>query len=284
MKKILVPVDFSECSRLAVDFAANLAQKTEGKIYLLHVLEMGETDAGLGTTGSWAGSEEVATMPYMMERLKSIKRKMENFISENGLKDLAVQDSLEVGEPYLKINHAAEKYGADIIVRGTHGISGFKELFIGSVAEKVVQHANRPVLSIKEKRAVTPANIIFASDFSEEADRIFETVRRFAAIFQAKIHLLNVTDEDADKRDENLQKLRSFASRHNASEYAYSVLGAEKTEDGILLYAKEINADIIAIGTHGRRGLARFFSGNVSGELVNHSFCPVLTVNFNEMK
>jgi nucleotide-binding universal stress UspA family protein len=285
MKKILVPVDFSECSRLAVEFAASFARKSSAEIYLLHVLESGETDSGLGSTGTWAGAEEVATVPYMIARLKIIKSQMQDFISKNGLTEIPVHDSIEVGDPAAKINHAAEKYAADIIVMGTHGVSGLKEIFIGSTAEKVVQHANRPVLSIKEKMSSMPANIIFASDFSSEAARVFETVKSFASVFQARIHLLNVVDRDDEfKKDKSLLNLRAFADRHDAADYPYSVLPAEKTEEGILLFSKEINADIIAIGTHGRRGLARFFNGSVSGELVNHSFCPVLTINFKEEK
>ena len=285
MKKILVPVDFSECSRLAVDFAANLARKTSGEIYLLHVLETGEPDAGMGSTGTWAGSEEVSTVPYMIGRLERVKTQMQNFISENGLTNLAVRDFVEVGEPHLKINDAAEKYGADLIAMGTHGVSGLKELFIGSTAEKVVQHANRPVLSIQEKITVNPSNIIFASDFTDEADKVFDTVKNFASIYQAQIHLLKVVDRDDEyKKKEYHAHLRAFATRHNVADYPFSILPAPKTEEGILLLSKEINADLIAIGTHGRRGLARFFNGSVSEELINHSYCPVLTVNFREEK
>ncbi|HYV53531.1 MAG TPA: universal stress protein [Chitinophagaceae bacterium] len=281
MKKILVPVDFSECSRLAAEFAVNLARKTSGEIYLLHVLEIEEPDQGLGSTGSWAGSEDVSTVPYMIGRLKRVKTQMNNFISENGLTGVPVNDSIEVGETSVKINDAAEKHDIDIIVMGTHGASGLKELLIGSVAEKVVQHANRPVLSIKEKRPGDPSNIIFASDFSEEAEKIFGTVNSFASIFNASLHLLKVVDrDDEDKKDESHAQLRAFAIRHHAEDNPYRILSAGKTEEGILLYSKEINADVIAIGTHGRRGLARFFNGSISGELVNHSFCPVLTVNF----
>src|SRR6185436_15978356 len=66
MKTILVPVDFSDCSALAVRFAVNLQKKDSGNIVLLHVLDEGETDTSLGTTGSWAGAEDVPTVPYMM--------------------------------------------------------------------------------------------------------------------------------------------------------------------------------------------------------------------------
>jgi len=283
MKKILVPIDFSDCSRLAVDFASNLARKVNGEIYLLYVLETEEPDTGLGSSGSWAGAEAVSTVPYMIGRLRRVKTEMENFISENGLNTANIHDSAEVGVPYIKINEAAEKYNAEVIIMGTHGVSGMQKVLIGSVAEKVVQHANIPVLTIKERKTVNPTNIIFASDFTEEADNIFEKVRDFAAIYNAKIHLLNVADRDDENKNEKQHSLlRTFAIRHNAEDFPYHIFPAAKKEEGILLYSKEINADLIAIGTHGRSGLARFFNGSISVELVNHSFCPVLTVNFKD--
>src|SRR5689334_16761266 len=104
MKKILVPVDFSSCSALAVKFAANLAHKTSGELVLLHVLDEAEPDPGIGSSGSWAGAEEVATVPYMIARLKHVKTEMQKFINENALSGLHVLDVIEVGEPYMKIN------------------------------------------------------------------------------------------------------------------------------------------------------------------------------------
>jgi nucleotide-binding universal stress UspA family protein len=280
MKNILVPVDFSDCSALAVRFAVNLAMKTSGKIVLLHVLDESEPDTGLGSTGSWAGSEEVATVPYMMARLQHVKDQMVAFMKENGLTELNAQDVIEVGDPAMKINAGAEKYNADIIVMGTHGTKNHSNLFIGSVADKVVQHADRPVLSIRELQSVNPTPIIFASDFTEEADRIFDKVKDFASMFGSELQLLKIIDEDdADLKSKVINELTDFCKRHQCENIASEVMYASKTEEGILLYSKRVGAQLIALGTHGRKGLSRFFNGSVSAELVNHSFCPVLTVN-----
>jgi nucleotide-binding universal stress UspA family protein len=270
---------------IAVDYAANLAKKVSGEIYLLHVLQAGEVDTSMGTIGSWAGAEGVETVPSMMARLKLVKRQMVALIADRGLTNMNVQDFIEVGEPYMKINAAAEKYSADIILMGTHGISGLKELFIGSVSEKVVQHASRPVLAVKSKRSLSPSNIIFASDFKEEAHRIFEFVKNFAAIFNATIHLLKVVDSDSESvKAKSREAIHAFAQRHSTASSAIAIVHASKVEEGIQQFVKQIDGDLIVIGTHGRNGLARFFNGSVSEELVNHADCPVLTVNFREGK
>ena len=283
MKNILVPVDFSECSANATVLAGNLARKTGSTIHLLHVVEIGETDSSLGSTGSWAGAEDVVTVPYMMERLKQIKGQMHKFIADNNLSDVTVHDFIETGEPYLKINEGAEKVSADMIVMGTHGLSGASRIFIGSVASKVVQHANRPVISIKERAETGPSNIVFASDFTKEAQRVFEAVKSFAEIFSSKINLLKVIDSgDADKKEEALNDLHAFASAQSAGNIPCHVVTASNTEEGILLFSKREKIDLISIGTHGRGGLSRFFNPSISAELVNHAFCPVLTVNFRD--
>jgi nucleotide-binding universal stress UspA family protein len=280
MKTILVPVDFSDCSALAVRFAVNLQKKISGNIVLLHVLDEGETDTSLGTTGSWAGAEDVPTVPYMMARLKHVKLQMQSFMKENGLMDLAVEDVIEVGDPAMKINAGADKHGADIIVMGTHGTKDHSNLFIGSVADKVVQHANRPVLSIRELQSVDPTPIVFASDFTEESDRIFDKVKEFASLFGSELQLLKIVDEDDAKLKTKVENaLTDFCNRHNCGDLTREVIYASKTEEGILLYSKRVGAQLIALGTHGRKGLSRFFNGSVSAELVNHSFCPVLTIN-----
>jgi nucleotide-binding universal stress UspA family protein len=280
MKNILVPVDFSACSALAVRFAANLANRTSGNLVLLHVLDEAEPDMSLGSTGSWAGAADVPTVPYMMARLKHVKTEMQNFIAENALSGLPVEDVVEIGDPAIKINAGAEKHEADIIVMGTHGTKDHSNLFIGSVADKVVQHARRPVVSIRELQSVNPSPILFASDFTDEADKIFDKAKEFASMFHSEMHLLKVIDEDnEDLKASTLNELNQFCERHQVNNVNRSVVYSRKTEEGILLHSKRIGAQLIALGTHGRKGLARFFNGSVSAELVNHSFCPVLTIN-----
>jgi nucleotide-binding universal stress UspA family protein len=276
MKRILVPTDFSECALPAIDFASNLARKTNGEIYLLHVIE-GATDVDTTSSigaGGWASASDTLTVPYMIERLKLIKRKMKTLIKETKLYGLNVFDEIETGEPYHKINDAAEKYNADIIIMGTHGASGWKELIAGSTAEKVVQHSNRPVLCIKNNFTVNPSRIVFASDFSVEAGKIFRQVNSFASIFNSSVHLLNVADEDIGESE---RRIRYFLEKYHA-DYSYTVYPDDNTEKGILNFAQDTNADLIAIGTHGRKGLSRFFNPSVSERLINHSFLPVLTV------
>ncbi len=284
MKRILVPTDFSDYSRIALQFAANLAHKISGRIYLIHVFDDNGVGIGAGSAGSgaWAGTAaDVDVLPMTIDRLRLIKSTAQKFIKEAGVPGTDIYHNVEGGLPYLKINYAAEKYHCDMIIMGTHGASGFQELFIGTTAEKVVQHANRPVLSIKESVNFNPSKIVFASDFTEESSDVFEKVKEFAEIYNSEIHLLNVNTANVE-RDKIAGDVETFRLQNDAAHLQYTVWNESRTEAGILHFAKRFGADLIAIGTHGRHGLARFFNPSLSEELVNHSFCPVLTVNFGK--
>ena len=281
MKKILVPVDFSDCSRNAADFAANLAMRTGSGLNLLHVLQPGDVDTGIAPSGGWASAADVITVPHMIGLLKHVKKKMQAFILENGLDEIPVEDVVETGDPVTGIKVAAEKYDADLIVMGTHGASGMRELFVGSVAEKVAQHPYCPVISVREKSDPVPVTILFASDFSEEADSVFEKVKEIASAYGAGLHLVKIADEHDANPDVSNDSILNFAIRHQVEHLTRRLYPAPDVGDGILRYAAEVNAGMIAIGTHGRRGLNRFFNGSISGELINHCHSPVLTVHFS---
>lgn len=280
MKRILVPTDFSDCADRALEFASTLAKKNSSEIYLIHVHDDREEDS-ISTSGEWQSIVSAPEIPHMVGLLRETKVVMEKIKKRTYLQNLVVHDNVEVGVPGIMINKAAEKYEVDIIIMGTHGAKGLKEFFIGSTAEKVVQHADRPVLTVKEKFTSELKEIIFASDFTKEAEDVFGFVKKFAGIYNANIHLLEV--ETGEKEDSNGDlKKPDFSVHFESGDYPVTVYKDKTNEAGILHYAKEINADLIAIGTHGRHGWSRLFNPSVSEDLVNHSFCPVLTVNFSK--
>jgi nucleotide-binding universal stress UspA family protein len=282
MKRILVPTDFSDYSRIALQFAANLAHRISGQIYLIHVFDDNGVDlAGSVGSGAWMGSADGAEVPMLIDRLRMIKTRMQNFIKDCAVPNTVIYHNVESGVPHMKINYAAEKYHCDMIVMGTHGATGFQEMFIGTTTEKVVHYATRPVLCIKENANFNPEKIVFATDFSDESDEIFDFVKSFADIFNANIHLLNVNIADVN-RDQIASRIEEFRKAHDAENLPYTIYNDKKTEAGVRHFAKRFGADLIAVGTHGRHGLARFFNPSISEELVNHSFCPVLTVNFKK--
>lgn len=144
--KILAPTDFSEDSNLALSYAVTLAQKFSSEIILVHVdqplapVMVSELNPGL----------DVSTMNRIAEegRLLALKELdgATAHLRESGVK---ARGLMRVGAPFLEIIHAAQSESADLIVMGTHGRTGLAHVLMGSVAERVVNKAPCPVLTVR---------------------------------------------------------------------------------------------------------------------------------------
>jgi len=144
--KILAPTDFSDDSKLALTYAVTLAQKFSSEIILVHVdqplapVMVSELNPGL----------DVSTMNRIAEegRLLALKELdgATAHLRESGVK---ARGLMRVGAPFLEIIHAAQSESADLIVMGTHGRTGLAHVLMGSVAERVVNKAPCPVLTVR---------------------------------------------------------------------------------------------------------------------------------------
>ena len=143
--KILVPTDFSEQARAAFEYAVFLASKVGASIELLHVWEAPRyvsPDLMLAVPG-WS-----AVTVEQFSRAQAAKE-LEGFMGKVEHSGVPVKILMEVGDPAATIVRTAKQNDADLIVMGTHGRSGMARLFLGSVAEKVVTHAECPVMTLR---------------------------------------------------------------------------------------------------------------------------------------
>lgn len=140
LRKILCPVDHSECSYLALKYAISLALKDESKLYLMHVI-----DSRLYDTEIYKFS------PYKPNEIdkSQIHTDLMKSLPEGTTDVLEVETIVVRGVPFHEITKAAKEIGADLIVIGTHGRTGLSHVMMGSVAEKVVRKAPCPVLTVR---------------------------------------------------------------------------------------------------------------------------------------
>lgn len=275
MKKIIVPVDFSIHSEYALEAAAMLAKRNNAKILALHMLEISEA------TLINSDNEQQAKALFF---LKLAEQKFEIFLDKDYLKGIEITPIVKHFKVFSEVNEVAKEHDVDLIVMGSHGTSGFKEIFVGSNTEKVVRNSDIPVLVIKKKpMALDYKHVVFSTDFSDEAIRPFINASKLLESFDATIHLLNVnvpgeafrtSSEMESKALEFLQKVEGNLDRKNEVSYVSDF----SVERGVLRFASKINADLIVIPTHGRKGLAHFIEGSISEDLANHSEIPVLTL------
>ncbi|MGI9532942.1 universal stress protein [Lutimonas sp.] len=273
MKRILVPVDFSPEAESAARVAASIARKTGSEIFLVHMLELPVT------TIDPAEMNTISSEPQIIYFMKLAHEKFDKFKSLPFFDGLRVIESIQFQHAFSGIINESEKNNIDLIVMGSQGASGLQEMFIGSNTEKVVRRSKVPVLVIKkggEKFDVK--NFIFASDFNKESKSTFHRVVDFANLFDAKIHLLYINTIHNFNTTKNIEKrITEFMDDFDFSNYTTNIYNDISIEKGILSFARDIDADLIALNTHGRSGLSQLFNGSIGQELANHALRPVIT-------
>jgi nucleotide-binding universal stress UspA family protein len=271
MKKILIPTDFSQHAEYALKVAAQIAKKHNGEIILLHMLELPHQSEDAVLSGH--------DLPEIMFFKNAAIAKLESLMEADFLEGLKVSEVIQFELAFDGILKIIQKNDIDLIVMGSHGASGFKDMFIGSNAEKVVRHSEVPVLIIKQENPnFSVDNFVFASDFSDEVKKPFAKAVEIANTFGAKMNLVMINTPNNFKSTLVAQDIMNkFISQFNIHNYSTHIFNDANVEKGILNFANSTNADLIGMCTHGRKGLAHFFNGSISEDLVNHSVKPVVT-------
>lgn len=277
MKRILVPTDFSEESENAASFAADIARSTGAEIYLLHVMEV-------PTHSTNYTFEEYQEVPEGIALMKAAKERFENFKKKSFFKDVKVIEAIQFERTYENIVGQAEKHEIDLIVMGSHGATGMREMFVGSNTERVVRMAHCPVFTVKGPTKFEQLNeMVFASDFKPEVYTSFNRIKQLADLFEAKLHLLKVvTPNSFEVTSKSHQDMQEFADYFELKEYTINVYNDEYIEGGILNFSEEKGADLISLTTHGRRGLVHLVNGSLAEDVVNHAERPVLSARIKK--
>ncbi|HLV38231.1 universal stress protein [Xanthomarina sp.] len=274
MKKIIVPVDFSEESEFALEAAAMLAKKNGAEILALHMLEI--SNAVLTKAD---GIKQIETIYF----LRLAEKKFEEFLDKDYLKNIKVTPIVKQFKVFSEVNDIAIETGADLIVMGSQGASGIKEILVGSNTEKVVRHSEVPVLVIKHNPILMEfENVVFACDFTEESIEQYIRAKDMVEKLEATMHLVyvNLPGSKFKSSAEIEKQVASFLRKADGGiekMHEVNYVNDYTIEKGILNFSNLIGADLIAVATHGRKGIAHFFEGSISEDIANHSTLPVMT-------
>ena len=274
MKTILVPVDFSSHSEYALEVAASIAKKQNAEIVVVHML--GLPDSFLTKDQK----QEVFNAIYFM---KITKKKFSKFLDKEYLNGIEVSQAVKTHKVFSEINEVAKEYKADLIVMGSHGATGIKEVFIGSNTEKVVRTAEIPVLVIKDRvKDFKIQKAVFVTDFGLDTLKTFMNARKFFEAFgvSPKVLFINIPEKFISTKEMELMAYNFMvdAGMDNKKFMDDIILYDDYTvERGIFNYCNEKEIDAIAIPTHGRKGVGHFFMGSVGEDIANHAEIPVVT-------
>ncbi len=277
MKRILVPTDFSEQAENALKVAVQLAKKHDSEIFLLHMLELPLQLVDPARSGS-------GNLPESLFFMKLAHQQFDEVLSRPYLQGIKIHETVDFQGAFDGIMDISQQHNCDLIIMGSNGVTGLKEVFIGSNTEKVVRHSQIPVLVIKNEHLnFHVEEFIFATDFTKKMQKPFLEAVSFAKKMGAKIHLVYINTANKFKTTMYLENIMSeFVKDLEFQNYTLNVHNDSSIETGIVNFVMRKKANLIGISTHGRKGLAHLLNGSLSEDLVNHVDMPVITFKIPE--
>lgn len=273
MKHILVPCDFSEQAINAFRVALDVAHQSGGTIHVVNVVELPVLhDTVLMPVLSF----EESLLNELRENASKQFEKIQQTYAGEGVK---IVSSIEFGATSMMLLDYVADNEIDLVVMGTKGASGMKELLIGSNAEKIVRHAPCPVMVIRKYVPMKSIKkIVFPNSLEQDGEDLVMHVKALQDFFKASLHVVWINTPNNFVSDSITQKrLHDFASRYMLKDFTINVYNDRFEENGIINFTHFIGADMIVMGTHGRKGISHVLNGSVTEDVVNHVDCPIWT-------
>jgi nucleotide-binding universal stress UspA family protein len=297
IQNIVVPVDFSKMSVQAIQIANQLARRFGASIHLAHVRQF---NYAADFVTSAPPVVPFSFMPYEQDGDRSVLKELKAVAGESGVSSASCH-VLNGAPPFDEICRLAQRISADLVVMPTHGRTGLKHVFLGSTAERIVQHSSCPVL-VTRQNSVQSKNgsrfrtkkILVPVDFSSCSREGLRYAIAFANEFGAGIILLHATSLGYVYSSEGtaiydvpgLQKAARKTAQHKMREFVRSVnFGPVKFETvvttgspvpDICAVAQDHDVDLIITSTHGFTGFTHVLIGSISEQVVRHAPCSVL--------
>jgi nucleotide-binding universal stress UspA family protein len=266
MKNILVPFDFSKHAIDAYRFAHDVVQQSKGSIHLLHVIQLPVVSDGI--VAPVLNFEEQLLKELVVKAEKQFSRVLSKYPPGS----VHVNSHIEFGSVSETIVGYINKNAIDLVLMGSHGATGLREVFIGSNAEKIVRRSPVPVIVMKQYYKGPVKNIIFPNTLeTEHQEDLVMKAKALQNFFGAKLHIVWInTPSNFTADHETLTRLEGFARRYMFKDYTLNVFNDVDEENGILNFAKLVDGDLIAIGTHSRTGVSHLINGSIAEDIVNH--------------
>ncbi|MFT4544566.1 MAG: nucleotide-binding universal stress UspA family protein [Bacteroidia bacterium] len=276
IKRIAVPTDFSETAYVAIDHAADIAKRYGAEILLIHVLETGAYQGIFSPSKKTEYDELEYSQKKIQEDAQLLERKS----------GVTVTHEVVSGRIYEEIVRVSNEQNADLLVMGTHGVSGWTEFFVGSNAFKVVTQSPCPVLSIQGNASKTECeNIILPIDQTPETRQKVQYAASMAKKFGSTIHIASlISDDDPDVRfafDKKVAQIVEYLDREEIS-HTETILTGSNLATMTMNFAESKKGNLIVMMTEQESNLTGFLMGPFAQQVVNHSKIPVLSVSPEE--
>lgn len=272
MNKIIVAIDFSECSINAFLHALSIAEFCNAELTLLWVEK--------------STNEKYKYIDKSKDPSTEVQLAMENLIAKHKLNhpNVKIFWKIRKGNIYKEVTNEAKALKAMLIITGTHGASGFEEFWIGSNANKIISSSYCPVITIRGginiKRPLT--KIVLPIDSAEETRQKASFAGYMAKKHNATIYVLKLYTSKLKAMRQKVDLYAAQVVRHCTEEnipYHVDQVDCLNISDATIEYAEKIDANLIAIMTEQETKTSNIFLGPYAHQIVNHSPIPVLSIH-----
>ena len=288
MKKILVPTDLSVIAERGLSLAVEIAERSEAHISLVNFTRhpFGKTFTAMGEVSSKIDREGDL---YNLHLLRANKDKLESLVQKYARPGVDIETAIVDEEFKDGIDEYLQRENIDLVVMGTSGEENATEAFTGNHTEQVIRISKCPVLSVRDgfqivdfKKIVLAVNVI---KNNEHVDQALNTLADLAACFDAHIYLVHVRDRATDYANLDLTDFfTKMAQQSNLSNYSITIYDADEQADGVIQFAREKKAGLIAVIKNSSDGIFRIFSSHFSDRLVKEVGRPVFTFNLQNIE
>lgn len=276
---ILVPTDFSACSRAALAWAGMIARKAHGKVVVAHVI----------SPERWHLVNPQELHPALCQTRQSAQKRMCSLLKTADLRGVEIDTYLKEGEFRDVLCGVARERGVELLVVGTRGRKGLTKLLLGSTAEQVCRVAPWPILlvgpKVDSKRVPKIDRMLFPTDLSAISLGALPVVLALAEQHGARLRFVHVLSDavDASGREFALHRLKNdfdpmVTDRTKLSHEPEFAVEVGPAASAIRRMAREWDADVVAVGTHRPGTLAAHLPGDLVYDVVCDAHCPVLTI------
>ena len=290
LKRILCPVDFSDFSASAYEYALTLAEYYEAHVVALHTVELSKYPFAdyVGATGN--------LVDLLRELREGGKAKLLEFVNKHSRNGVEPQPVVDQGNSSDLILSYAQQHNIELIVMGTHGRRGFDRMVLGSTTDRVIRRASCPVLVVSDPslKIITTgpdgrhrlSRIVYCTDFSSNSERALQYAISVAAEYRAELTMLHVVEGAPDStntdaiiatRTEQLNKLIPDNQRKHFNVRTAVRFG--KPYEEIVGYAREVHENLIVMTARGRDALDSALFGTTTYRVIQLGPCAVLAVH-----
>lgn len=274
MKRILIPTDFTELGDYAYGLAMNLFGDKEVEIHILSIVSV-TPDVLFDDNGELLDDGVIDFKTLHQEEME-LAETMDKWLAD---KKHIKSAKVKIGRLTSDVIKYIEEHRIDLLIMGTSGVSGLKEIMFGSHTAYVAMRSTVPVLSVKSNRDKMEVDkVVLAGDFKDPQMVDLSVLKQISEGKGAEINLLKVnTPGDFETNEEIESRMREFAEINELENVRFNVYNDYFVEKGIIAFSEINGMDIIAIGSRQRTGMSRLIRKSISYEAINHINQPIIT-------